>query len=406
MFPTEYIEKLANKEKTFYLYSKRMIETRSKILLSIFKNTFPDFNNYFAVKATPNPHILKIMLDLGMGLDCSSDSELEIAKNLKVSPGKIIFTSNYTSKEDLLKARQMNVIINLDDSSLVKDLYEVCVKNNLTFPEKLFFRVNPGIGTTNSETKSNILGGPEAKFGIESSMIKKTIKEAEKYGMKEYGIHVMTGSNVRDENYFLELTKTTINIIKKLELNPTTLNLGGGLGIPYKETDKEINLGKVVDNIKEGLGDMKIRIIMENGRYLTGPAGFLFTKVQVIKEAFGKRYLGVNACMSNLMRPGMYGSYHQIINYSNQDEDSHEDIYQVVGNLCENNDWFGKDRKLPKTKVGDILVITDVGAHGHSMGFQYNGKLRSGEYLMDKNGVTMIRRKENINDYLETIVSI
>lgn len=405
MLPVDYIKKLCDKEKTFYLYSKRIIETRSKILLSIFKSEFPDFNNFYAVKALPNPHILKIMVDLGMGLDCSSSSELKIAEMLKVPSDKIIMTSNYTSKEDLILARKMNVMINLDDSSLVKDLKDVCDENKLSFPEYLFFRVNPGIGKTNSETKSNVLGGPNAKFGIEPSKILSSIEEAKRYGMKNYGIHVMTGSNVLDESYFLELTKTIVGIIKENNLEPTQLNLGGGIGIPYNTNQKEINLGKIVDNIKEGLGDLKVRVIMENGRYLTGPAGFLFTKVQVIKEAFGKKYLGVNACMSNLMRPGMYNAYHNITNFTNTDE-SEKEMYQIVGNLCENNDWFGRDRELVKTKVGDILVICDVGAHSHSMGFQYNGKLRSGEYLMDDKGVRMIRRKENIDDYLSTIVEL
>lgn len=406
MFPIQYIEEIANKDKTFYLYSKKIIETRSKIMLSIFKNTFPEFNNFFAVKATPNPHILKLMLDLGMGLDCSSNVELEIAKKLKVPSDKIIFTSNYTSNEDLLKALKMKVMINLDDSSLVKNLNQVCDENKLNFPEFLFFRVNPGIGKTNSTTKSNILGGANAKFGIEPNKLTDTIVEAKKYGLKSYGIHVMTGSNVTDDKYFLELTQTIVKIIKDLNLEPTYLNLGGGLGIPYQENEKDINLGKVVDNIKKGLNNLKVKLIMENGRYLTGPAGFLFTKVQVIKELFDKKYLGVNACMSNLMRPGMYGSYHQIINFSNVDENTEEENYQIVGNLCENNDWFGKDRLLPKTNVDDILVITDVGAHGHSMGFQYNGKLRCGEYLMDNRGVKMIRRKEIFSDYFNTVIDL
>lgn len=224
--------------------------------------------------------------------------------------------------------------------------------------------------------------------------------------MKSYGIHVMTGSNIINEDYFLQLTETIVKIINDLKLKPLYLNLGGGLGIPYKENENNINLNKVVNNIKKGLGNLKIKIIMENGRYITGPSGFLFTKVEVIKESFGKKYLGVNACMSNLMRPGMYGAYHQIINFSYNDKnDSNENKYQIVGNLCENNDWFGKDRFLPKTIVDDILVIMDVGAHGHSMGFQYNGKLRSAEYLMNSNGIKLIRRKENINDYLETIIN-
>jgi len=405
MFSDSIINKIADEEKTFYLYSHRVIETRSKILLSIFKTEFPGFVNYFAVKALPNPHILKILLDLGMGLDCSSESELLIAKSLDVPSEKIIFTSNYTSKEDLLLARKMNVMINLDDYSLIEDLKEVCEDNGLDFPEFMFFRVNPGIGKTDSETKSNVLGGPNAKFGIEPSKIKLSIEKATEYGMKEYGIHVMTGSNVLDPEYFYELSRTIKNIIVDNKLKPKVLNLGGGLGIPYTKDKKDLHLGKVVENIKLGLEDLDVKVVMENGRYITGPAGFLFTKVQVIKEAFGKKYLGVNACMSNLMRPGMYGAHHDILNYSAGEEDLEKmETYQIVGNLCENNDWFGKDRDLARTKVGDILIIADAGAHSHSMGFQYNGKLRCAEYLMEKDKVRVIRRKEEYDDYMRTVI--
>lgn len=406
MLPKEIINKIMEKEKTFYLYSENIIETRSKILMSIFKSEFPEFTNYFAVKAQPNPHILKILLDLGMGLDCSSENELLLAQKLDVPSDKIIFTSNYTSKEELLLAKQMNVIINLDDSSLVKDLKDVCDQNNLEFPKFLYFRVNPGIGKTDSETESNVLGGPNAKFGIESSKLLNAINEAKEYGMETYGIHAMTGSNVLDENYFYKLTKTLKDIVMDNKLCPKVLNLGGGLGIPYNKENRDINLGKVVENIKLGLEDLDVKIVMENGRYLTGPAGFLFTKVQVIKESFGKKYVGVNACMSNLMRPGMYNAYHDIINFSSNENFDELETYQIVGNLCENNDWFGKDRKLPKTKVNDVLVILDVGAHGHSMGFQYNGKLRCSEYLMNNDGVHKIREKETFDNYISTIVNI
>ena len=405
MFSDSIINKIADEEKTFYLYSRHIIETRSKILLSIFKTEFPDFVNYFAVKALPNPHILKILLDLGMGLDCSSESELLIAKSLDVPSEKIIFTSNYTSKEDLLLARKMNVMINLDDYSLIDDLKDVCDENGLDFPEFMFFRVNPGIGKTDSETKSNVLGGPDAKFGIEPSKIKLSIEKAKEYGMKEYGIHVMTGSNVLEPEYFYELSRTIKNIIVDNKLKPKVLNLGGGLGIPYTKDKKDLHLGKVVEHIKLGLEDLDVKVVMENGRYITGPAGFLFTKVQVIKEAFGKKYLGVNACMSNLMRPGMYGAHHDILNYSASEEDLEKmETYQIVGNLCENNDWFGKDRNLARTKVGDILIIADAGAHSHSMGFQYNGKLRCAEYLMEKDKVRVIRRKEKYEDYMRTVI--
>lgn len=410
MFSDKIIQELITKEKTFYLYSKKMIEERCKNLLNAFKSHFPNFNNYYAVKANPNPHLIKIILDSGMGLDCSSLVELEIAKRLLPSEEmktRVIYTSNYTSREELQKCLEYQVRINLDDISLIDDLKEECNKKNLPFPEILYLRVNPGIGKTNSSTESNILGGPNAKFGIPYPKLKDAINKAKDNGTKKFGLHCMTGSNVLDESYFVQLVLKLAEITKEVNEPFIEYNLGGGLGIPYKESDEELNIVSLASKIKQSSEklklnkDHKFNLVMENGRYLMGPTGFLFTEVQVTKEAFNKKYIGVNACMSNLMRPGMYKSYHKIINYSSIDR--HNEFYQVVGNLCENNDWFGRDRILPRTIPGDIICILDVGAHGHSMGFQYNGKLRCAEYLMDEEKFIEIRRKETLNDYLATV---
>jgi len=411
MFSDKMIQTLITKEKTFYMYSKSLIETRCKNLLDSFKYHFQKFNNFYAIKANPNPHLIKIILKSGMGLDCSSLIELEIAKKLlsrEEMKTKVIYTSNYTSHEELKKCLDYQVKINIDDITIIDDLNEVCIKNEKQFPKFLYLRVNPGIGKTNSETKSNILGGPDAKFGIPYPKLKNAIEKAKKYGTKHFGLHCMTGSNVLEEDYFVSLVSKLADITQETKEPFIEYNLGGGLGIPYNEDkDKEINLQSLTLKIKETSEKLKLNenhkfnLVMENGRYLMGPTGFLFTEVQVIKEAFDKKYIGVNACMSNLMRPGMYQAYHKIINYSSISRNQY--IYQIVGNLCENNDWFGRDRLLPETVPQDVMCILDVGAHGHSMGFQYNGKLRCAEYLMDKEKIIEIRRKETIDDYLATV---
>jgi diaminopimelate decarboxylase len=411
MLSDKLLQDLIFKEKTFYLYSKSMIEERCKNLLETFRAQFPNFNNYYAVKANSNPHLLKILLNNGMNFDCSSLVELEIVKSILTEEEmktRVIYTSNYTSREELEKCLEYQVKINLDDISLILVLYEICQEKSKTFPEFLYLRVNPGIGKTNSETKSNILGGSDAKFGIPFTDLNHAIIKAKHYGTKSFGLHCMTGSNILEEDYFVQLVLKLAEITQQTQEPFVEYNLGGGLGIPYKEEEEEINLLSLVSKIKITSEKLKLNdlhnfnLVMENGRYLMGPCGFLFSEVQVIKEAFGKKFIGINACMSNLMRPGMYNAYHKIINYSSIDRN--EETYQIVGNLCENNDWFGRDRKLPGTLPEDVICILDVGAHGYSMGFQYNGKLRCSEYLMDQEKMIKIRRKETLEDYLSTIV--
>jgi len=411
MLSDKLLQDLISQEKTLYLYSKTLMEKRCQNLLETFRVQFPNFNNYYAVKANSNPHLLKILLQQGMNFDCSSLVELEIVKQIlstEEMKSKVIYTSNYTSREELEKCLEYQVKINLDDISLIKVLKEICDENKFSFPDFLYLRVNPGMGKTNSETKSNILGGPDAKFGIPIDNLIPAINQAKHYGTKNFGLHCMTGSNILEEDYFVQLVLKLAEITKLTQEPFIEYNLGGGLGIPYKEEEEEINLLSLVSKIKITSEKLKLNethnfnLVMENGRYLMGPCGFLFSEVQVVKEAFGKKFVGLNACMSNLMRPGMYQAYHKIINYSSIDRN--EEIYQIVGNLCENNDWFGRDRKLPGTLPQDVICILDVGAHGYSMGFQYNGKLRCAEYLMDTEKVIKIRRKEILEDYLATII--
>lgn len=389
------------------LYDESMIRENVKCLLREFNNKF-FFQQFFAVKALPNPNILKILLDEGCGLDCSSMSELYIAKKLNVSSEKIMFTSNYTNKKELEYAVSRNCIINLDDLSLVHDLYEVAS----SFPEIICFRLNPGIGTTQSESISNILGGPDAKFGISRENIVKAYQFAKQYGATRFGIHMMTGSCVLVTEYWIQTINILIEVIKEIEtelnIHFEFINIGGGLGIPYKPNEQKIDIQSLVETL---YNTFKInnyipnKLYMENGRYITGPYGWLISKCHVKKESFNQVYYGLDACMANLMRPGMYNAYHHIsipLQEKNTKKKAH-----VVGTLCENNDWFAKNRELPICNVGDIFVIHDTGAHSHSMGFQYNGKLRCPEILYTKeNEFKLIRTRETIESLYENCIDL
>lgn len=380
-----------------------IIENQTNFIKTM-TNNFPNFRQYFAVKALPNPHVLKLLIDNGSYLDCSSIVELKIAKQLGLNGKQIMFTSNYTSKEDLIFAKELNAIINLDDISLIDDLASLG-----EMPELLCFRLNPGIGKTDSETVSNILGGPNAKFGIPIFQIEDAFIKAKKLGVKKFGIHMMTGSNVLNLDYWDELIKILFQTINKINILFDFINIGGGIGIPYKPDQSKIDITEFSNLLRTAItreinfyNIPEPDLYMENGRFITGPYGWLVSKCNVIKNTYAK-YCGLDACMSNLMRPGMYGSYHHI-SIVGKDDNSTKEIVNVVGTLCENNDWFAKDRLLPVVKINDLFVIHDTGAHSHSMGFQYNGKLRCAEVIIIDGSFKQIRRKETIDDYLSTVV--
>lgn len=410
----------------FQLYDETAMRANVRGLISSFEAQFPGFRQFFAVKALPNPAILRILIDEGCGLDCSSSSELYIARQLGVPGDQVMYTSNYTSKHDLLVAAKQGVIINLDDISLVDDLASECEANGMPFPERISFRLNPGLGRTDSETVSNVLGGPTAKFGVPAERIVEAYTKAKACGATRFGMHMMTGSCVMSDDYWTEtvavLLSTVSRVSKEAGIDTGAwdfLNIGGGLGIPYREGEAVIDvpglakrLRGVVDDAAaaSGLDPSRLpRLMMENGRYVTGPFGWLVTRCHVEKEAFGQRYCGVDACMSNLMRPGMYGAYHHISVAGKGDAVGHSAAamspVNVVGTLCENNDWFAKARELPASAgKGDLFVIHDSGAHAHSMGFQYNGKLRAPELIVRsgegpaRERVDLVRSREHICD--------
>jgi diaminopimelate decarboxylase len=390
-----------------YIYDEVLIRNRAKNFLLTFRKYMPTFKQYFAVKATPNKHIMQILKDEGMCFDCSSLTEIELVGQLD-TPSEIIYSSNYTSvdefeevlcsmSEGILNSDHTelsDIIINLDDIDCLENLVEACKGTKISLPSIISFRYNPSFGGTSSETKSNILGGSDTKFGISKERILTSYIRAKEVGFTKFGIHVMTGSCVLDVDYFKELVDVVFEqvstISNELGIKFEFVDLGGGIGIPYRPDQNAIDLDLLARTIADAVSDNIIHynlkfnptIVMENGRYITGPYGWLVTQCKSIKHE-NKNFYGLNACMSNLMRPGMYGAYHHIYIPRLIDSADFQQAH-VVGTLCENNDWFAKNRKLPiGIKKDDIFIICDTGAHGFSMGFQYNGKKRSAEVLYD-----------------------
>ena len=387
----------------FHIYNGAGIRKTVKELNKAF-SWAPGFKEYFSVKALPNPYILKILKEEGCGLECGSLPELFLSESVGIVGEDIMFNSNYASIKEYEKAEELGAIINLDDITHIPFFEE------LGIPKIACFRYNPG-----SLRKGNfIIGNPEeAKYGLTKKQLFKAYQIMRDKGVKRFGLHTMLASNESNPDYFIETAKMLFDIVveisKELGIRFEFINMGGGIGIPDKPNDKPVDINRISEGIKEAY-DEKIRekglhplkIFMENGRMVTGPHGFLITKVINEKNIY-KTYIGVDACMANLMRPGMYGAYHHITVIGKEDN-SHNHKYDVVGSLCENNDKFAIDRFLPKIEIGDILAIHNSGAHGHSMGFNYNGKLKSAELLLKEDGtVEMIRRAEEIKDYFSTL---
>ena len=406
-FPFDKEKILQIKEKfptPFHIYDEAGIKRNARRLLKAF-SWAPFFKQYFAVKATPNPYILKILKKEGFGADCSSYPELLLAEKSDILGQDIMFTSNNTPYHEFKEAAERGAIINLDDLS-----HLAVLEKQTGVPETLCFRYNPG----KLKKGNDIIGKPEeAKFGFTKEQLFLGYKKIKEMGVKNFGLHTMVVSNELNEDYFVETTEMLFNLIvelwQELEIKIDFVNLGGGIGIPYKLTDSEVNLENLGERIKMKYQQIivannlhPLKIFMECGRMVTGPYGYLITSVIHTKETY-KSYLGTDATMANLMRPGIYGAYHHISVLGKENFPSAK-IYDVIGSLCENNDKFAVDRELPEVSVGDILVIHDSGAHGHSMGFNYNGKLRSAELLLRENGVVIeIRRKEVISDYFATL---
>ena len=402
----EKLEEIIKKYPTpFHIYDEKAILDN----LHRFKKAFdwaPEFREYFAVKATPNPRLMQIMTQReGVGADCSSLPELLLADAAGIHGEKIMLTSNDTPADEFQKAIELGAIINLDDISHIEYL-----EANAGLPQVLSFRYNPGSLIEGND----IIGKPEeAKYGLTKPQMFDAYKIALQKGVKRFGLHTMVISNeLRLEGLLLNakiVFSLAAEIAKKLGIKFEFINLGGGIGIPYRPEQQAVDLEalgegvhKLYDEILVPAGLDKTAIAYESGRAITGPYGYLVSTVLHEKHTY-KDYIGLDACMANLMRPALYGAYHHI-EVVGKENAPHDHVYDVTGSLCENNDKFAIDRKLPKIDIGDRIVIFDAGAHGHSMGFNYNGKLRSAELLLHADGsVELIRRAETIADYFATL---
>ncbi|MDR2643780.1 MAG: diaminopimelate decarboxylase [Planctomycetaceae bacterium] len=403
----EFIKSLAEKYPTpFYLYDEKTLREHARLFNKAFAWN-AGYKEYFAVKANPNPEILKILKSENLGFDCSSLAELNICERLGFVGEDIMFTSNDTPSAEYVKAKNLNAIINLDD---ITDIYvlEKCAG----LPEVICFRWNPGL----SVKVSSVIGNPvEAKYGLTTRQLVEAYRIAKAKGVKRFGLHTMIASNLLDEQFFLTTAKSlfdmTALIKKETGIEISFINMGGGFGVAYKPDQKTIDLIKLGQMIQAGYTEfnkvepnLQIRLLTEAGRLVAAEAGVLVTRVIHRKDTY-RAYIGVDASMANLMRPGMYGAYHHItvVSESGKKSNATQEV-DVVGSLCENCDKFAVNRVLPTINIGDLLVIHDAGAHGYAMGFQYNGKLRCAELLLEESGnVRMIRRAETFDDYIATL---
>ena len=391
----------------FHIYDEKGIRATARALNSAFSWN-KGFHEYFAVKALPNPTILSILHEERCGFDCSSYTELLLAKALGLKGKDIMFSSNVTPKEDYVLVHGLGGIINLDDASdveIVHDLFDL--------PETMSLRFNPGgyfaIG-------NDIMDNPEdAKYGMTKGQLVSSIKKMQEYGVKHFGIHAFLASNTLTNYYYPILAellfKLIVDLRKETGADIAFVNLSGGIGIPYRPEDEENDICVIGEKVKEAYDKIivpegfDLSIYTELGRFMTGPHGALVAKAVHEKKIY-KDYIGLDACAVNLMRPAMYGAYHHITVLGKEDVPATVK-YDVTGGLCENNDKFAIDRLLPRIELGDILYIHDTGAHGFSMGYNYNGKLRSAELLLTESGdVKLIRRAETPEDYFATIQGI
>jgi diaminopimelate decarboxylase len=406
-FTLDQLEAIAAKVPTpFHVYDEAAMRRNARAFAQAFAWVPGGFKNHFAVKALPNPHILQLLREEGMGGDCSSFAELALCEATGIRGEDIVFTSNDTPAYEYRKAHELGAIINLDDLTHLPYL-EQALGGRL--PELLCFRYNPGP----LKAGNAIIGKPEeAKYGFTREQLFEGYRLARDRGVTRFGLHTMVASNELNPQYFVETAQLLFDLVVELHarlgVRIEFVNLGGGIGIPYRPEQTAVDLNLVSRGIQAayektitGAGLAPLRIVMECGRMVTGPYGYLVSRVLHKKSTY-KRYVGLDACMANLMRPGMYGSYHHISVPARAG--GARQVYDVTGSLCENNDKFAIDREIPDPQPGDLVVIHDTGAHGHAMGFNYNGKLRSAELLW-KGGteVRLIRRAETVADLFATL---
>ena len=402
----EQLERLTETFETpFYLYDEKAIRENMRRFTKAF-SIFPSFKEYFAVKACPNPYILKILKSEGCGADCSSLPELILAENAGMLGEEVMFTSNETPAKEYVYANLKGNIINLDDITHI-DYLEKALG---ALPELISFRYNPGP----LKEGNALIGKPEeAKYGLTREQIFEAYKICKERGVKRFGLHTMVASNELNPDYFVETAELLFKLAAELKEKPGVsiefVNLGGGIGIPYRPEQVAVDYDRIAQGIKAAYDRLVVpagldplKICWECGRPITGPYGWLVTRALHQKHIY-REYIGVDASMADLMRPGMYGAYHEVT-VSGKEQAPKTETYDVVGSLCENCDKFAVQRPLPKIDNGDLLIIHDAGAHGRAMGFNYNAKLRCGELLLREDGsVVQIRRKETVDDYFSTL---
>ena len=396
----------------FHLYDEKGIRENARALYRAFAWN-PGFKEYFAVKATPNPQILKLLRQEGCGVDCSSLTELMMSDRCGFRGGEIMFSSNDTPAEEFALAAKLGATINLDDITHIDFL-----KDTIGYiPKKISCRYNPGGTFTLGESKEGfqVMDNPgQAKYGLTRPQMTQAFQRLKELGAEEFGIHAFLASNTISNEYYPALAailfRTAAELKEETGVRITFINLSGGVGVPYRPDQPANDIAVIGEGVRRafeeilvpaGMGD--VSICTELGRFMLAPYGHLVTRVLHQKHIY-KEYIGVDACASNLMRPAIYGAYHHITVMGKEDA-PRDHKYDVTGSLCENCDKFAVDRMLPEIQIGDLLVIHDTGAHGHAMGYQYNGRLRSAEVLLQEDGSTrLIRRAETPEDYFATAV--
>ena len=406
------LEEIAAKWPTpFHIYDAAAIRQNARRLKKAFAWN-EGFREYFAVKAAPNPYLMKLLKEFGFGSDCSSMAELVLSEKVGNVGEAIMFTSNDTPAEEFKKAWELGAIVNLDDITHWDFLLQsVGAAAPADFENRVMCcRYNPGP----LKGGNAIIGKPEeAKYGFTREQLFECYSKMKAAGVTRFGIHTMVASNELDPEYIIDTAKLLFGLVAEITAETGVefefVNIGGGIGIPYRPDQQAMSLERVGEGIRQAYAEIieakglkPLKLYMECGRSITGPYGYLVSKVRHIKSTY-RLYAGLDACMSNLMRPALYGAYHEIV-VPGKENSRDTTVYDVTGSLCENNDKFAIQRVLPVLERGDLVVICDAGAHGHAMGFQYNGKLRSAELLLEEDGsVVEIRRAETLDDYFATL---
>ncbi len=404
----EQIEEIVKTYPTpFHIYDEKGIRENARALYKAFSWN-KGFREYFAVKATPNPFIMRILQEEGCGFDCSSLNELTLSDAVGAKAHDIMFSSNATPDADFLKAYELGAIINLDDFT------HIDVLDKLTgIPETICCRYNPG-GEFKTDGSPNVMDTPrDAKYGFTHEQIIEGYRVLKEKGAKKFGMHAFLASNTLTNDYYPTLARilfrTAVEIKEKTGVELSFINLSGGVGIAYKPDQPQNDIAVIGEKVREAYEEILVPAGMENvaiftelGRFMLAPYGLLIAKAIREKHIY-KEYIGLDACAANLMRPAIYGAYHHITVLGKENAPC-DHKYDVTGGLCENCDKFAVDRMLPKIDIGDYIAIHDAGAHGHSMGYNYNGKLRSAELLLREDGsVKLIRRAETPEDYFATL---